>query len=150
MFSIARTDSENPDFRSLVTLLNAELAQRDGADHSFYDQFNKIDALRQVVVVYKNGVPVGCGAIKRYADGTAEVKRMFVPLPYRRQGIAAMALAELEGWAAESGYTGCILETGKKQPEAIKLYHKLGYRNIPNYGPYAGVDNSVCMKKKLR
>ncbi len=101
------------------------------------------------MVAYQQDVPVGCGAIKQYADQTTEVKRMFVRPEYRGQGIAAQILAELEKWAHELGYAECILETGKKQPEAIRLYQKSGYNQIPNYGQYAGVENSVCMIKKV-
>ena len=42
-----------------------------------------------------------------------------------------------------------MLETGQKQPEAIALYTKSGYRIIPNYGQYVGVESSVCFEKKL-
>ena len=52
--NILRTDSENADFRELVRLLDAELAIRDGAEHSFYAQYNKIDKIRNVVVAYEN------------------------------------------------------------------------------------------------
>jgi GNAT superfamily N-acetyltransferase len=78
-----------------------------------------------------------------------EVKRMFVPPASRRKGIAALILAELERWAKDLSATSCILETGKKQPEAIRLYTKCGYHPIPNYGQYAGMENSVCFEKLL-
>jgi len=42
-----------------------------------------------------------------------------------------------------------MLETGKRQPEAIELYKKSGYKLTPNYGQYAGVENSLCFEKKL-
>jgi GNAT superfamily N-acetyltransferase len=58
-------------------------------------------------------------------------------------------LKELELWAAEVNYKDCILETGKKQPEAIALYKKAGYTIISNYGQYKNVENSVCMKKSI-
>ncbi|WP_407524361.1 GNAT family N-acetyltransferase [Lacibacter sp. MH-610] len=58
-------------------------------------------------------------------------------------------MLQLEQWAKEEGYSAAVLETGKKQPEAIRLYEKCGYSRIPNYGQYAGVENSVCMKKEL-
>ena len=147
MIQAIRTDSDHADFRHLVSFLDRELAQRDGPEHAFYAQFNKIDKIRHVVVAYQGETPVGCGAIKAYAPDVAEVKRMFVPEAYRRQGIARMVLQELEEWAKELGYSACILETGKKQPEAIALYQSLGYEAIPNYGQYEGVENSVCMKK---
>jgi len=147
--TIVRTNSDNSDFRELVALLDQDLALRDGADHSFYAAYNKIDALAEVVVAYCDGHAVGCGAFKKHDDRTAEIKRMYVRPEYRGRGIAGAVLRELEAWAAACGYAEAILETGKKQPEAIRLYQKSNYILIPNYGQYQGVDNSVCMKKSL-
>ncbi|ACT92267.1 GNAT family N-acetyltransferase [Dyadobacter fermentans] len=149
MTTLRRTDSEDPDFITLVKLLDAELAERDGADHGFYSQFNKIDKIRHVVVCYENGQPVGCGAVKPFDDEAMEVKRMYVSPAGRQKGIASRVLAELETWAAEMGYTKCVLETGKRQPEAIALYERRGYLRTPNYGQYVGVENSVCFEKSL-
>ena len=150
MIQLTRTNSEDPDFKSLVNLLDADLAIRDGSDHSFYAQFNKTDLIKHVVVAREEGKPVGCGAIKEFGPGIMEIKRMFVLPDHRNKGIASRVLRELESWAAELNYSGCILETGKKQPEAINLYIKNGYMSIPNYGQYAGIENSVCFEKKLK
>jgi len=150
MIQVIRTNSDNPDFVELVKCLDADLAIRDGADHSFYAQFNKIDKIRHVVLAYENGKPLGCGAMKEYAPDTMEIKRMYVPLESRGRGIATTVLSELEKWAGELRYTKCVLETGKKQPEAIVLYKKQGYTLIPNYGQYAGVENSLCFEKLLK
>lgn len=148
---LIRTDSNNPDFVELVKQLDADLAIRDGDDHAFYDQFNKLDAIKHTVVAYNEANrAVGCGAIKQFETGTMEVKRMFVPLEERGKGIAGEILRELEIWAKELGNDKCILETGIKQPEAISLYKKSGYRFIDNYGQYAGVENSVCFAKLLK
>lgn len=149
MLSFVRTDSKNQDFINLVKLLDKELADRDGADHSFYAQFNKIDLIKNVVIAYCDGNPVGCGAFKPYNDSTAEVKRMYVPEAVRGQNIASRVLTEIENWARETGFNTCILETGLRQPEAIALYKKMGYQVIPNYGQYAGIENSVCFQKEL-
>lgn len=149
MIKLIRTDSSNKDFIELVCLLDKELQIRDGAEHTFYAQYNKIDKIKNVVVAYEDDVTVGCGAIKEYEPGTMEVKRMFVKDEYRSKGIATFVLLELEKWTRELGYSKCILETGLKQPEAIRLYTKNNYSVIPNYGQYAGVDNSVCMEKVL-
>lgn len=146
---LKRTTSDDDNFRVLVALLDQDLAIRDGDEHAFYAQYNKVDALKQVVVVYLDGAPVGCGAIKQYEDGVAEVKRMYTKPEHRGRGFAQRVLTELESWAGELGFRECILETGKKQPEAIRLYQKSGYQLIPNYGQYAGVENSVCMQKSL-
>ena len=150
MITIARTDSDNPDFIFLVKLLDADLAQRDGAEHSFYAQFNKIDRIKHVILAYENERPLGCGAMKEYARDTMEIKRMYVPPANRKKGIATTVLSELEKWAGELSYAKCILETGKREPEAIGLYKKNGYKMIPNYGQYVGVENSVCFEKELK
>ncbi len=144
-----RTDSANTDFLSLVALLDADLAIRDGDEHAFYAQFNKSDSIRHVIVCYVDNKPVGIGGFKRYETGKAEIKRMFVLPEFRGQGIALQILQQLERWAGVEGFSECILETGKKQPEAISLYHKAGYKNIPNFGQYANVENSVCMAKVI-
>jgi putative acetyltransferase len=150
MIKTIRTDSDNPDFRQLVALLDKELAIVDGKDHTFYSQFNKIDKIRHVVVAYENEIAAGCGAIKEYEPETMEIKRMYVVPGSRKRGIASKVLSELESWTKELTYTKCILETGKRQPEAIGLYLKCGYNRIPNYGQYTGVENSVCFLKELK
>ena len=79
----------------------------------------------------------------------SEVKRMYTSIEGRGKGMATKVLMELEIWAKQLGYEKCILETGKRQPDAIKLYMKNGYQLIPNYGQYSGIENSVCFEKKL-
>ena len=148
-FKIVRTDSQNPEFIKLVNQLDTYLAVTDGEEHGFYDQFNKIQNLKQVVVAYVHDIPVGCGAIKEFASDAMEVKRMFVRPESRGKGIAGKILAELEIWAFEMGYSKCVLETGKRQAEAVALYMKSGYRMIPNYGQYIGMENSICFEKVL-
>ena len=64
MINLIRTDSKNNDFINLVALLDTDLKIRDGADHDFYNQFNKIDMLKHVVVAFENNVAIGCGAFK--------------------------------------------------------------------------------------
>ena len=149
MLRLFRTDSSHPDYRELVALLDDDLKIRDGDDHAFFAQYNKSDEIRNVVLCYANDSAAGCGAFKYYDTGIVEIKRMFVRPEFRRQHIAATVLSELEKWASELNYSGCVLETGKKQPEAIALYQKSGYTLIPNYGPYVKVATSVCMQKKI-
>ena len=149
MITLRRTDSDDRDFQSLVKELDRELVLRDGAESSFYAQYNKIDTIKNVVVAYENNEPTGCGAIKRFSEGSMEIKRMFVSEHIRNKGVATILLKELEAWANELGYSKCVLETGLRQPEAIHLYEKNGYVKIPNYGQYIGMDNSVCFEKKI-
>lgn len=149
MLKLIRTDADNADLHSLVALLDEELKQRDGEDHYFFAQFNKLAGVLGVVVAYLEGRAVGCGAFKLHNGDEAEIKRMFVVPDHRGKRIAAEILAELETWASELGFKSCVLETGFKQPEAIALYKRSGYSVIPNYGQYAEVENSVCMRKPL-
>lgn len=149
MISLIRTDSANKDFIRLVKDLDADLAVRDGEEHSFYSQFNKLDLIRHVIVAYKDNIAISCGAIKQYDPKTMEIKRMFTSPENRGKGFAGLILLELENWASEMNFEKCILETGKRQAEAIRLYKRSGYDIIPNYGQYAGIENSVCFMKKL-
>lgn len=149
MPNIIRTNSENQDFINLVELLDTDLAILDGDDHSFYAKYNKLDSIKYTIVVYENEKPIGIGAIKEFDTSSMEVKRMFILHEFRKKGFATKILFELEKWAKELGYKKCVLETGKRQPEAIELYMKNGYKTTPNYGPYTNVDNSVCFEKLL-
>lgn len=149
MIRIHRTNSENNDFVQLVARLDNLLAEMDGRDHDFYDQFNKIDKIKHVVVAYDDNLPVACGAIKEFDHETMEVKRMFTNANFRGKGLATQVLTELENWALELGYSRCILETGKRLPDAVRLYENMGYQLIPNYGAYIHMENSICFEKKL-
>ena len=144
-----RTGSDNTDFQALVALLDKDLSIRDGDEHAFYAQFNKVQNIKHVIVCYMHDKAIGCGAFKKYDEQKVEIKRMFVLPEYRGHGIGFNILKELELWALELNYAACILETGKKQPEAIHLYQKSGYVIIPSYGQYLNIENSVCMTKNI-
>lgn len=149
MITLVRTNSDDTGFRKLVELLDQELDERYGSEMDFYGQFNTLDTIQHVIVAYQESIPVGCGAFKLYTEHTAEIKRMFVAKSFRGHGIAASVLKALEHWAGELNYRETILETGTNQPEAIALYKKSGYTIMENYGQYAGVDGSICMRKSL-
>jgi putative acetyltransferase len=150
MQTLTQTTSENLDFTNLVQLLDADLKIRDGEDHEFYAQINQTAVLKNVIVFYENNVAVGCGAFRAIDPQTVEIKRMYVLPDFRGKGIASKILSELERWVSELNYKQTILETGVNQPEAIALYQKLGYSITKNYGQYADMENSVCMKKILK
>ena len=150
MIKLVRTDSNNQNFIELIKYLDADLAEKDGEEHPFYDQFNKIDKIKHVVVAYENEHATGCGALKEYAPNIMEIKRMYTSPGSRGKGIATKILTELETWAGELCYEKCLLETGTKQLDAIGLYKKNGYKRISNYGQYATVANSLCFEKELK
>lgn len=149
MITTRRTTSDHPDFVLLVEQLNAELRSRYGEQQKFFDQFNKLDTIRHAVVAYDDETPVGTGAIREFAPDTMEIKRMFVSEGMRGRGVASIVLTELERWSREMKYKKCVLETGDRLAEAVKLYQKSGYKRIANYGQYIGVAESLCFGKDL-
>lgn len=149
MGKLKRTTSDSTDFIELVKQLDSYLKVVDGKDHDFYNQYNGLETLQNVVMIYVDDKPAGCGAFKTYDNNAVEIKRMYSNPNYRNQGIATKVLTELETWAKETKHQSCILETGKRQVEAVAFYHKCGYQIIPNYGQYAKMNNSICFKKML-
>jgi GNAT superfamily N-acetyltransferase len=145
-----RSTSVNPDFMSMVNALDEDLNQRNGDIQRQYDQYNKIDHINHAIVIYVDGEPVGCGCFKRFDDQTVEMKRMFVFPEMRGKQLAAQMLHELEKWAIEEGNTSAVLETGRRQVEAQRLYSIAGYFRNENYGQYLGMDDSLCYRKELK
>ena len=149
MIALIRTDSGNADFVKLVHQLNGYLKMMDGEEHAFYSQYNGIESLKNVIVAYVNSEPVGCGAFKKFDDNRVEIKRMYTSSEHRGIGVASKILKELESWSQEMSYSTSILETGKRQIEAVQFYKKNNYKIITNYGQYLGKDNSLCFEKEL-
>ncbi len=149
MVKLVRTNSEDNDFVNLVNSLNDYLKIVDGDDHDFYNQYNNIDVLKNVIVAYIDDTPIGCGAFKKFTKNEAEIKRMFTRPETRGQGIASKILKELEDWSKELNFEACILETGKEQIDAVQFYKKNGYSVTPNYGQYKDISNSICFKKNI-
>lgn len=150
MHRLIRTTSDHPDFQNLVQRLDRELWDRYEEAQAQYAVHNNIEKNATVLVAYAGAMPVGCGCFKRYDISTAEIKRMFVDPDHRGKGIAFRIVEDLCAWAKEEGFTKVILETGIKQPEAIRLYQKSGFEVIENYPPYTDMELSVCMERKLR
>lgn len=79
-----------------------------------------------------------------YADGDAELKRMYVVPEARGLGLARRILARLEEDARAAGRRRMCLETGTKQPEAISLYLSSGYQPCAKFGLYRFHEDSRC------
>lgn len=146
---IVRTTNTHPDFLFLTKQLDAELKVRYGALQTQYDALNKIEPLDTALVGYVDAIPMACGCFKRINHQTIEIKRLYVCEAYRRKGFGVLIVDAIEEWGSELGYSDALLETGAKQPESIGLYKRLGYHIIDNYGPYKGLENSLCMAKAI-
>jgi len=147
---INRTHGSDEDFISLVKMLDHELWDELNEDQATYDPHNKVQDVKTALVLYVNNEPVACGCLREFSHGTTEIKRMFVRKDSRRKGLSKKILNELELWAKELGYQETILETSIHFNVAVSLYQSAGYSVIPNYGPYQGLKESICMKKVLK
>jgi GNAT superfamily N-acetyltransferase len=102
------------------------------------------------LVAWLDNDAVGCGGLRRFADGIGEIKRMYTQATARRVGVGRNVLAAVEQHALEIGYERLLLETGTKQPEAIELYRSCGYEPMDAYGQYHDYPDSRCFTKPLR
>ncbi|MDB5120132.1 MAG: family N-acetyltransferase [Sphingobacteriales bacterium] len=149
MVILKRTNNLNPDFKNLIMELDNDLHNRYNNMKYQYDAYTQLDNLETVIVAYMEDVPVGCSCFKRIGDDTVEIKRTFVNPYLRGLGLASSILNELTFWAKELRFRRAVLEIGKKQDEAYNLYLKNGFVRIPNFEPYIGSRNSICMGKDL-
>ncbi|MFD7661720.1 GNAT family N-acetyltransferase [Streptomyces sp. NPDC059788] len=149
---------DHPDAVLLDRLVQREYAQRydDEGDVTPLDpgMFRPPHGL--YLLAYEDGRPLATGGWRSqdanpegYADGDAEIKRMFVVAEARGRGLARRILAALEADARAAGRTRMVLETGIKQPEALALYASCGYRTAPKFGLYRMYEESRCMAKSL-
>ena len=150
-FQFIKTNGENQDFVQLCKKLDDNLNDIVGGkkQRQQYIQYNKLDSIHDVIVIYHNSIPIGCGAYKLYDDETCELKRIYLEPMMRGSGLAKELMRRLEADARIEGYRYAILETGEPLVEAIGLYKKMGYKIIPNYGQYVNLLDSICMSKKL-
>jgi GNAT superfamily N-acetyltransferase len=102
------------------------------------------------LLAWREGVAVGCGALRRLDGQRGELRRMFVTQQARRDGVGRALLARLEADALALGYRRLVLETGLRQKPAMALYRAGGWRRIPPYGNFVGDPTSVCFGKTLR
>lgn len=147
--TIAVDDATGETARKLIHDLCTELSERYGTPPSPFLPSEAAAARTAFLVARLGGQPVGCGAIRRIDNHTAEVKRMYVAPAGRRKGIARRIMAELESRAIDFGYRVIRLETGIHQPDAQRLYESCGYRRIAAFGHYVGNSTSVCYEKVL-
>lgn len=148
-YVIKRTTANDAHFQLLVKKLDHELWNELKEDQATYDQYNVVVDIPTAVVAYSNEEPVACGCFKQFDEETVEIKRMFVQKNHRGKGLSKQILFELEQWAKEKNYRFSVLETSIHFTTARHLYTGNGYEVIPNYGQYADLPESVCMKKQL-
>ena len=149
--TIRRTSWSNPVGRDLRAAQQAELDARYGHDgHEAGDPPTASD-IAVFLIAYERatGQPLGCGGLLWLGEKTAEVKRVYV-LPYARgSGVASSILLALEAEAHDAGITLVLAEAGSAQPDGKMFYEAAGYREVPNFGPYQELEESVCYSKPI-
>jgi putative acetyltransferase len=139
--------------RTLIDALNAELRAvypEPGATHFQLNPHEVAEGSGTFTVVYRNELPVGCGALRLLDPETAELKRMYVSPAERGKGLGRRLVAALEAEALALGVRRLVLETGVRQAAALALYRATGFKEIPLYGEYClSPETSVCLGKDL-
>jgi putative acetyltransferase len=143
---------DSADAARLVAALDAELALAYAPDQMFGKNLRPthLEEGRGFFIIARlDGKAIGCGALRRLDDSTAEVKRMYVDPDVRGRGVARAVLDHLTDAARHLGVGRLVLETGVHQAAAISLYTRAGFTQIDCWGEYAGTPTSVCFEKVI-
>jgi putative acetyltransferase len=153
-----------PDIRiEALDSLTAEVKALIAASDAYYDglypaESNHLEAVEDLgkpnVLLLGcrfDGELVASGAARLMQDDGdyAEIKRVFVLQPFRGRGLSGRLMNCLESELQRLGVEWLRLETGVRQPEALGLYRKLGYRERGPFGAYKPDPLSVFMEKRV-
>jgi GNAT superfamily N-acetyltransferase len=141
---------DGPSARQLIAAVQAEYVERyGGPDDAPVEpaEFAPPDGL--FLVGYLDSDPVASGGLRRHADDEVEIKRMYVAPGARGRGLSRLMLAALEERARAMGAGRVVLETGERQPEAIRLYQTSGYVEVDGFGYYKDEPLSRSFAKQL-
>lgn len=156
MITVVEVALDDPRARGLWDEQQSELAARYGSpdlEYDFADHLAPGDLLGSFLATDAAGQPVGTG-LARWSPydtgaGAVEVKRLYVKPAHRGHGHSRVIMGALERAAVRAGATRIVLETGNEQPEALRLYERIGYDRFPGYGQYKDDPRSICFSKEL-
>lgn len=148
--NITQEHPRQPDIVALLEQLDAYFAQLYPAESNHLMDIESLTGADVTFLTARDagGRLAGCGAFVDRGD-YAEVKRMVVDPAARGQGIGGLLLADIVRRAKEAGFSSLKLETGIRQPEAIGLYRRDGFADIPPFGDYQPDPLSIFMEKRL-
>jgi putative acetyltransferase len=147
---IAAEPADQPEVHALLAQSDAFMARLYPAESNhLLDVATLMKPNVRFFVARRDGRAIGCGALVLAADGSAEIKRMFVVPEERGRDIGRRILEQLEDAARAEGATMMRLETGIHQPEAIGLYRAAGFVEIGPFGSYVADPLSLFMEKRL-
>jgi putative acetyltransferase len=138
------------DVRRLIAALNEYLFTLTPPEHCFHmtvEEMARPDTT--VFVARESGEAIACGALRRHADGVAEVKRMYTDPAHQGKGIGGRILAQIEAMARNEGFRRLVLETGDRHPAAWRVYERGGFARCGVVLDYPDTSWSVFYEKEL-
>src|SRR5690349_5033710 len=130
LLAVRPSTLSSPDAARLISALNSELTAtfpEPGATHFSLTDAHVAPGDGAFLIAYLDDRAVGCGAVRRLDETTAELKRMYVDPSVRGRGIGRALIDALEREAQHLGVTRIVLETGTRLASAIRLYERAGY-----------------------
>jgi GNAT superfamily N-acetyltransferase len=141
---------DGPSAQQLIAAVQAEYVERyGGPDDAPVEPEQFAPPAGLFLVGYLDQEPVASGGLRRLSDDEVEIKRMYVAPGARGRGLSRLMLAALEDRARAMGASRVILETGERQPEAMRLYQTSGYAAVDGFGYYKDAPLSRSFAKSL-
>jgi GNAT superfamily N-acetyltransferase len=149
VIEIREVEWDHPASVSLRAAQRSEIDARYGTPDSEPGPAPTGSDISVFLVAFEGERGVGCGGLRELDAEHGEIKRMYVQPQYRGSGVATALLRALEKAAGVRGWNRLVLETGDRQPDAIRFYEREGYTRIPNFGYYADSESSLCYGRAL-
>ena len=141
------------DVRAMIRELNAHLSPLSPPEFCFQMTAEQIAETATTLFVARDerGYAVGMGALRRHADGIAEVKRMYTRPEFRGRHIGRAIVKRLEDLARSEGFKRLVLETGieRTHDESWRLYQRNGFVRCGVVLDYPDSGWNAFFEKKL-
>ncbi len=149
--SIAVESPLQDEVRALIAALNENLLALTPKEFTFQMTVEEMAAPDTTVFIAReNGEAVACGALRRHADGTGEVKRMYTVPERQGRGIGGKILESIITQARREGFDRLVLETGDRHPAAWRVYERAGFKRCGPVLDYPDSPWSVFYEMELK
>lgn len=147
MATVAECPADDGLLLALMTAMTAELIVAYNLPSDVRPR--PLDPASRYLLARDGPRAIGCCAVEPVSPGVYELKRMFVAPDVRGTGVSSALVAESERLVRSDGGVRLRSETGLRQPAAMRLYERAGYRRVPNFPPHEADPESVCYEKRL-